>query len=72
MPRWNTISISGYHIREAGSTAAQELAFTLCNGRAYVRGAIDAGLDVDRIAPFRCVPVHGRERHSRSVLFSWI
>jgi len=51
VPAWNTISVSGYHIREAGATAAQELAFTLCNGRAYVRGAIDAGLDVDRIAP---------------------
>ncbi len=47
VPRWNTISISGYHIREAGSTAAQELAFTLANGIAYVRAAIDRGLDVD-------------------------
>ena len=47
LPRWNTISISGYHIREAGSTAAQELAFTLANGIAYVRAALDAGLDVD-------------------------
>ena len=43
MPRWNTISISGYHIREAGSTAAQELAFTLANGIAYVQAAVDAG-----------------------------
>ena len=51
VPQWNTISVSGYHIREAGATAAQELAFTLCNGRAYVRAAIDAGLDVDRVAP---------------------
>ncbi|MFI5271569.1 MAG: methylmalonyl-CoA mutase [Ktedonobacterales bacterium] len=50
VPRWNTISISGYHIREAGSTAAQELGFTLANGIAYVRAALDAGLDVDRFA----------------------
>ena len=47
LPRWNTISISGYHIREAGATAVQELAFTLANGIAYVQAAIDAGLDVD-------------------------
>lgn len=47
LPRWNTISISGYHIREAGSTAAQELAFTLANGIAYVEAARQAGLDVD-------------------------
>ncbi|MGB0653592.1 MAG: acyl-CoA mutase large subunit family protein [Thermoplasmatota archaeon] len=51
VPRWNTISISGYHIREAGSTAAQELAFTLADGIAYVQAAVDAGLDVDRFAP---------------------
>ncbi|HWE60510.1 MAG TPA: methylmalonyl-CoA mutase family protein, partial [Chloroflexota bacterium] len=51
MPRWNPISISGYHIREAGSTAAQELAFTLANGMAYVQAGIDAGLDVDDFAP---------------------
>ena len=51
VPRWNTISISGYHIREAGSTAAQELAFTLADGFAYVEAGIDAGLDVDRFAP---------------------
>ena len=51
VPQWNTISISGYHIREAGSTAAQELAFTLANGICYVRAAIDAGLDVDAFAP---------------------
>jgi len=51
VPNFNTISISGYHIREAGSTAVQELAFTLGNGRAYVRAAIDAGLAVDRFAP---------------------
>jgi methylmalonyl-CoA mutase N-terminal domain/subunit len=51
VPGWNTISVSGYHIREAGATAAQELAFTLCNGRAYLRAAIDAGLTVDAVAP---------------------
>ncbi|AEB12149.1 methylmalonyl-CoA mutase, large subunit [Marinithermus hydrothermalis DSM 14884] len=51
VPRWNTISISGYHIREAGSTAAQEIAFTLANGMAYVRAAIERGLDVDQFAP---------------------
>ncbi|MFS8581757.1 MAG: methylmalonyl-CoA mutase family protein [Limnochordales bacterium] len=51
VPRWNTISISGYHIREAGSTALQELAFTLANGREYVRAGIEAGLDVDEFAP---------------------
>ncbi len=51
LPSWNTISISGYHIREAGATAAQELAFTIANGLAYVRAAIDAGLDVDSFAP---------------------
>ena len=51
LPEWNTISISGYHIREAGSTAAQELAFTLADGLEYVRWAIDRGLDVDSFAP---------------------
>ncbi|HUR60798.1 MAG TPA: methylmalonyl-CoA mutase family protein [Candidatus Thermoplasmatota archaeon] len=51
VPEWNTISISGYHIREAGSTAAQELAFTLADGIAYVQAAVDAGLKVDDIAP---------------------
>jgi methylmalonyl-CoA mutase N-terminal domain/subunit len=51
MPRWNSISISGYHIREAGSTAAQELAFTLANGFEYVRWALDRGLDIDEFAP---------------------
>ncbi len=51
LPRWNTISISGYHIREAGATAVQELAFTIANGLAYVQAAIDAGLDVDDFAP---------------------
>jgi len=51
MPRWNSVSISGYHIREAGSTAAQELAFTLANGFAYVEAAIQRGLPVDDFAP---------------------
>ncbi len=51
MPRWHSVSISGYHIREAGSTAAQELAFTVGNGFAYVEAAIAAGLDVDDFAP---------------------
>jgi methylmalonyl-CoA mutase N-terminal domain/subunit len=51
VPKWNTISISGYHIREAGSTAAQELAFTLADGFAYVEAGIEAGLDVDDFAP---------------------
>ncbi|MFY9556594.1 MAG: methylmalonyl-CoA mutase family protein [Blastocatellia bacterium] len=50
-PRWNTISISGYHIREAGSTAAQEVAFTLADAIAYVQAAVDSGLDVDKFAP---------------------
>src|SRR5512139_3992768 len=50
VPRWNTISISGYHIREAGSTAVQEVAFTLANGIAYVQAAIDAGMTVDSFA----------------------
>ncbi|MGH7757436.1 MAG: acyl-CoA mutase large subunit family protein, partial [Vulcanimicrobiaceae bacterium] len=51
MPKWNTISISGYHIREAGSTAVQELAFTLADGFAYVEAAIKAGMNVDSFAP---------------------
>jgi methylmalonyl-CoA mutase N-terminal domain/subunit len=51
VPDWNTISISGYHMREAGSTAVQEVAFTLGNGMAYVQAAMDAGLDVDKFAP---------------------
>ncbi|MBE9573992.1 MAG: methylmalonyl-CoA mutase family protein [Proteobacteria bacterium] len=51
VPQWNTISISGYHIREAGSTAVQEVAFTLADGIAYVEAAINAGLDVDEFAP---------------------
>jgi methylmalonyl-CoA mutase, N-terminal domain len=50
LPHWNTISISGYHIREAGSTAVQEIAFTLANGLTYVQAAIEAGLDVDQFA----------------------
>ncbi len=50
VPHWNTISISGYHIREAGATAVQEVAFTLANGAAYVQAAVDAGLDVDSFA----------------------
>jgi methylmalonyl-CoA mutase, N-terminal domain len=51
LPEWNTISISGYHIREAGSTAIQEVAFTLANAIAYISAAIEAGLDVDAFAP---------------------
>jgi methylmalonyl-CoA mutase, N-terminal domain len=51
LPQWNTISISGYHIREAGSTAVEEIAFTLANGLAYVQAAIDVGLDIDAFAP---------------------
>jgi methylmalonyl-CoA mutase, N-terminal domain len=51
VPRWNTISISGYHMREAGCTAVQEVAFTLANGMAYVRAALEAGLAVDAFAP---------------------
>ncbi|HID31018.1 MAG TPA: methylmalonyl-CoA mutase, partial [Desulfobacterales bacterium] len=51
VPHWNTISISGYHIREAGSTAVQELAFTLADGIAYVEAALERGLDVDAFAP---------------------
>src|SRR6516165_3158376 len=51
LPKWNTISISGYHIREAGSTAVQEVAFTLGDGIAYVQAALDAGLDIDALAP---------------------
>ncbi len=51
VPKWNTISISGYHIREAGSTAVQELAFTIADGIAYVQAGIDAGIPVDKFAP---------------------
>jgi methylmalonyl-CoA mutase N-terminal domain/subunit len=50
-PEWNTISISGYHMREAGSTAVQEVAFTLADGMTYVQAAIDAGMEVDAFAP---------------------
>src|SRR6202012_5173200 len=50
LPKWNTISISGYHIREAGSTAVQELAFTLANGKAYLKAAMDKGLDINVFA----------------------
>lgn len=51
VPQWNTVSISGYHIREAGSTAAQELAFTLADGMEYVRWSLDRGLDIDQFSP---------------------
>jgi methylmalonyl-CoA mutase N-terminal domain/subunit len=51
IPRWNPISVSGYHMREAGATAVQEVAFTLANGLTYIQAAVDAGLDVDQIAP---------------------
>ena len=51
MPKWNTISVSGYHIREAGATAVQELAFTLRDGLEYVQWGVDAGLDVDAFVP---------------------
>jgi len=51
VPNWNTISISGYHIREAGSTAVQEIAFTLADGITYIEAAIAAGLEVDEFAP---------------------
>jgi methylmalonyl-CoA mutase N-terminal domain/subunit len=51
VPQWNTISVSGYHIREAGATAAQELAYTLADGFTYVEAAIEAGYDVDKVAP---------------------
>ena len=50
VPKWNTISISGYHIREAGSTAVQELAFTLANGKAYLKAALEKGLDINVFA----------------------
>src|SRR5207302_10573414 len=61
MPRWNTISISGYHISEAGATPMQELAFTLSNGIAYAQAALDAGLPIDDFGPplsfsFHCKP----------------
>src|SRR5205823_9209130 len=50
-PNWNTISISGYHIREAGATAVQEIAFTLADAIAYVEAAVEAGLEIDDFAP---------------------
>src|SRR4249919_4275284 len=51
IPRWNTISISGYHMAEAGATPAQEIAFTLANAKEYVRAALSAGLEIDDFAP---------------------
>ena len=51
MPKWNTISISGYHFREKGCSAVQEVAFTLANGIAYVQAALDAGLEIDKFGP---------------------
>jgi methylmalonyl-CoA mutase N-terminal domain/subunit len=51
LPRWNPVSISGYHIREAGATATQELAFTLADGLAYVAAGVERGMDVDAFAP---------------------
>jgi len=50
VPQWNTVSISGYHIREAGATAVQEVAFTLADGITYVQAALDSGLDIDDFA----------------------
>ena len=64
VPDWNTISISGYHMREAGSTAVQEVAFTLGNGMAYVEAAIKAGLDVDKFAPRRFVLLQRAQQFS--------
>jgi methylmalonyl-CoA mutase N-terminal domain/subunit len=81
MPRWHPVSISGYHIREAGSTAAQELAFTLANGFAYVEAAMAAGLDVDAFAPrlsffFNChIDVFeeiGKLRAARRIWARWM
>ena len=65
LPNWNTISISGYHIREAGSTAVQEVAFTLANAIAYVEAARDAGLDLDRLGPAAVVLLQRAQRFSR-------
>ncbi len=64
-PDWNTISISGYHIREAGSTAVQEIAFTLANGIAYVEAALAAGMDVDAFAPAALVLLERPQRPVR-------
>ncbi len=81
MPRWNPVSVSGYHIREAGSTAAQELAFTLANGFAYVEAARDAGLAVDDVAPrisffFNChidlFEEIGKLRAARRIWARWL
>jgi methylmalonyl-CoA mutase N-terminal domain/subunit len=81
MPRWHPVSVSGYHIREAGSTAAQELAFTLANGFAYVEAAVAAGLDVDAFAPrlsffFNChIDVFeevGKLRAARRIWARWM
>jgi methylmalonyl-CoA mutase, N-terminal domain len=65
VPKWNTISVSGYHIREAGATAAQELAFTLRDGIEYVQHAVDAGLPVDRFAPRGTSPPPPADRCAR-------
>ena len=65
VPKWNTISVSGYHIREAGSTALQELAFTLRDGIEYVQWGIDAGLDVDEFAPRHLVLLQLAQRFLR-------
>ncbi len=70
LPEWNTISISGYHIREAGSTAAQEVAFTLADAIAYVQAALDAGLEIDAFAPrlsFSSTPITIFWKRSRSI-----
>ena len=70
MPEWNTISISGYHIREAGSTAVQEVAFTFANAIAYIEAALGAGLEIDVFAPAafvlfqRAQQFPGRDRQS--------
>ena len=64
-PRWNTISVSGYHIREAGATAVQELAFTLRDGIEYVQYGVDAGLDVDRFVPRISFFFNAHNRSSR-------
>ena len=65
VPRWNTISISGYHMREAGSTAVQEVAFTLANAVAYVQAAQAAGLEVDEFAPAAVVLLQRPQRPPR-------
>jgi len=65
LPRWNTISISGYHMREAGATAAQELAFTLADGIAYVEAALSRGLDIDDFCRPAQLLLRGLERALR-------